>query len=167
MKTITTLFIGALAAASLLPVSAGAGVPRLAVVGQKDDDTVILLDMASRRNAEGGRIEADGVLVFPKAAPGFQLKSEGADAPPPAIPDKGHITVQFDCKARTITLVTLTLFNAEGEVTRTATPAPDPQTPVDPTDAHMLAYACGEAFPPTDKTFADEKAAIMAVRTKP
>lgn len=178
MKTTKTLGTSlaalAVAAAALVPAAASAGAPRLAVAGQKDDDTVILLDMASRRNAEG-QIEADGVLVFPKALPAFQVQS--ATTAPSKLPDKGHITLRFDCKARTITLVRLTLFDADGQIIpkldgkgQVIPDAPieaDPQAPVDPTDAHMLAYACGETFPPANETFSDEKVAITMVRAKP
>jgi hypothetical protein len=153
---------GAAALSGLAPAVAWAGAVRLAVAGTKED-TVVMLDLGSRRNA-AAKIEADALLVFPAVAPGFQLKPTGQEAPA-SPPDHGRITLQFDCKARTITLVRMTLLDADGGVLKATEPTPDAQQPVDPTDAHLLAFACGETFPA--KTFPDEKAAIASVRDTP
>jgi hypothetical protein len=153
---------GAVALSALTPVAAWASPVRLAVAGAKGD-TVVMLDMGSRRNAQT-KVEADALLIFRPANPDFLVTQEDGQ-PPEVPPDHGRITLQFDCKARNITLVRMTLLGADGAVMKATEPAPDPQPAVDPTDAHLLAFACGETFP--DKTFADEKSAIAAARATP
>jgi hypothetical protein len=161
LKTLSAAALAGLMILSALAQPAWAGTPRLAIAGTKDDDTVVLLDMASRRNVNG-KIEADVLLIFPLTAPSFMVRPATGDGRPPR--DHGRITLQFDCKGRTIDVVRMTLLAVDDAVIAATEPPSDPQTPVDPTDAHMLAYACGEAFPDTAKTFASEKAAIEAVR---
>ena len=149
---------GALAMSALAPSAAWAGNVRLAVAGSKND-TIVLIDLGSRRNA-AAKVEADALLIFRPMDPDFTVTEGGQAATP--LPDHGRITLQFDCKARSITLVRMTLLDADGGVMKASEPEPDPQPAVDPTDAHLLSFACGETFP--EKTFADEKAAIAAAR---
>lgn len=141
---------------ALSPAAAFAGATRLAVAGQKGG-TLVLLDLGSRRN-NAGKVEADGLLIFPAPLP------PSDEAPVQTAPDHGRITLQFDCKARTIALTRMTILGSDNSVMKSDTPTVDPQAPVDPTDAHLLALACGEAFPTADKTFTDEKAALDAAR---
>jgi len=56
------------------------------------------------------------------------------------------------------------MLGADNTVLKADLPALDPQPPADPTDARLLALACGEAFPDESKVYASEAAAIDAVR---